>query len=168
MRSLNKFIDGCLLALAGIAGVIVLLLLLAVVFATLSRYLLNQPHAFLIDYSAYALIYIAFLGAPWLYKARGHVAIDMVVVALPVKVRRVWVAATDVIILIIAVVTCVISFQVMKTSFDSNIAVADFLGTPKWILIAPIPLSMFFLAVQAIRNAIASLTSETGMTGGAH
>jgi TRAP-type C4-dicarboxylate transport system permease small subunit len=168
MRRFNKFLDGCLLALAGIAGVIVLLILLGVVYATLSRYLLNQPHAFLIDYAAYSLIYIAFLGTPWLYKNRGHVSIDMVATSLPDKARRILVGATDIVVLIIAIVMCVIGFQVTKSSYVSNIAVADFLNTPKWILLIPIPVSSFFLAIQAIRNAIAAFTSKTGMLGGAH
>ena len=166
MRTLNKVIDVCVLVLAGIAGVMVLLLLLAVCFATLSRYLVNQPHAFLIDYAAYSLIYIAFLGTPWLYKNRGHVSIDMLVNSLPAKVKRFWVGATDIIVFVIAVVMCVIGFQVTKSSYVSNIIVADFLSTPKWLLLVPIPISSFFLAIQAIRNGIDSMKPKAQIEGG--
>jgi TRAP-type C4-dicarboxylate transport system permease small subunit len=92
----------------------------------------------------------------------------MVATSLPDKARRILVGATDIVVLIIAIVMCVIGFQVTKSSYVSNIAVADFLNTPKWILLIPIPVSSFFLAIQAIRNAIAAFTSKTGMLGGAH
>lgn len=166
MRTLNKIIDACLLALAGIAGVIVLLLLLSVAFATLSRYLFNEPYAFLIDFASYSLVYIAFLGAPWLYSKRGHVSIDMLVNALPKKVKPGWIAGTDVAVFIVCAVTCVISFQVTMTAFEKGVIVADFLSTPKWILIAPMPLSTFFLAIQAIRNAVSSIRPKATVEGG--
>ncbi|MDR3332293.1 MAG: TRAP transporter small permease, partial [Synergistaceae bacterium] len=87
LRRLNRAIDLCILALAYIGSAIVLFLLLAVCFATLSRYLLNKPFAFLIDYSSYSLLFIAFLGAPWLLQQNGHVSIDMLVEKLPLRFK---------------------------------------------------------------------------------
>ncbi|MGI6732476.1 MAG: TRAP transporter small permease [Anaerovoracaceae bacterium] len=166
MQVLNKIIDRCISALAGIAAFVVLLLLLAVFFATMTRYLFNQPFAFLIDYAAYSLLYIAFLGTPWLYQKRGHVSVDMVLEALPPRVKHIWVGALDLVVFVIAVVLCVVSFKLTKTNFLGQIALPDFLSTPKWLLLAPISLSMFFLAIQAIRNAIESFKNKPGIEGG--
>lgn len=152
LRKINRVIDYCILALASIAGTIVLILLLAVSFATLSRYLFNKPFSFLIDYSSYSLLFIAFLGAPWLLQKRGHVAIDMVVKALPPKIRPFWCAAIDLTIAFIFGVICYIGATLTYTNIINQVVIADFLSTPKWILMAPIPVSAFFLMVQAIRN----------------
>ena len=143
-----------------------MLLLLAVCFATLTRYIFNEPFAFLIDYAAYSLLYISFLGTPWLYQKRGHVAVDMVVVALPPKVKQIWAGVLDLVVLVIAIVLCIIGFKLTKTNFMNQIALPDFMGTPKWVLLAPIPLSMFFLAIQAVRNAYESFTTKPSMEGG--
>jgi TRAP-type C4-dicarboxylate transport system permease small subunit len=167
-RGLNKAIDSCILALAAIAGVIVLFLLLAVCFATLSRYLFREPFAFLIDYSSYSLLFIAFLGSPWLLQKRGHVSIDMVVDALPPGIKPFWRAVIDLLIACISVVVCCIGVSLTYTSFVNHVAVDDFLRTPKWVLMAPIPVSSFFLAVQSVRNMIGNFKADkAGREGGA-
>lgn len=169
MTALNKIIDRCILVLAGIAGFIILLLLLAVCFATLSRYLFNAPFAFLIDYSAYSLLYISFLGTPWLYQFKGgHVSIDMVTDALPPKAKNIWNGVLDIVVLFIAVILFLVSFKITKTNLLTDMRVPDFLDTPKWLLFVPIPVSMVFLAIQAIRNAIKNFSGKVNMEGGAH
>ncbi len=167
-RGLNKAIDYCILALAVVAGVIVLFLLLAVCFATLSRYLFNEPFSFLIDYSSYSLLFIAFLGSPWLLQKRGHVSIDMVVDALPHRIKPFWRAVIDLLIACISAVVCYIGVSLTYTNIVNHVVVADFLSTPKWVLMAPIPVSAFFLAVQSIRNMIGNLKPDkAGREGGA-
>jgi C4-dicarboxylate transporter DctQ subunit len=166
MRTLNKILDGCNLVLVGIAGIIIFYLLVSVCFATLSRYLVNQPHAYLIDYAAYSLIYIAFLGSPWLYGKRGHITVDLFLEKVSARKKQIWIGLTDIAVLIIAVVLFYISFKVTRNSFVNGVRVSDFLNTPKWLLLVPIPVSMFFIAIQAIRNAAASFFPKKVEEGG--
>ncbi|NLY71738.1 MAG: TRAP transporter small permease [Clostridiales bacterium] len=166
MRTFNKIIDACLLALAAIAGVLILVLLIMVAFATLSRYLVNKPYAFLIDYSAYALVYITFFGAPWLYSKRGHVRLDLLLNALPERIKPAWVAATDIVVCLVCILAFVVSFDVTMTSYKTGVIVSDYLSTPKWILLFPIPIATFFLAIQAIRNAAKELRMKASVKGG--
>ena len=166
MRALNKVIDGCILALAAIAGAVLLFLLLAVCFATVSRALFNEPFAFLIDYASYSLLYIAFLGAPWLLSKRGHINIDMVVNALPVGVRRIWQAALDLVLMLVCVILCVISFQITKTNFVNGVVISDFLNTPQWLLMVCVPVGSFFTAVEALRLAIRGIVNKPAENAG--
>lgn len=160
MRVLNKVIDWCILALAAIAGAVLLFLLLAVCFATVSRALFNEPFAFLIDYASYALLYIAFLGAPWLLSKRGHINIDMVINALSPKAKKIWQAALDLVLAIVCIVLCVIGFQLTKSNFVNRVIISDFLNTPQWILLISVPLGSFFTAVEAIRLCIRGLVEK--------
>ena len=57
-------------------------LLLAICYATFTRFAFNDPKSNLIEYSAYALVYVAFLAAPWIQSRRGHINVDMVETAL--------------------------------------------------------------------------------------
>ena len=161
MQILNKIIDRCISALAGIAALSI---------AAIGRILCHYDSVFnqsalclLIDYAAYSY-YISILGDSWLYQ--GHVSVDMVLEALPPRVKHIWVGALDLVVFVIAVVLCVVSFKLTKTNFLGQIALPDFLSTPKWLLLAPISLSMFFLAIQAIRNAIESFKNKPGIEGG--
>lgn len=160
MRALNKVIDWCILVLAAIAGAVLLFLLLAVCFATVSRALFNEPFAFLIDYASYSLLYIAFLGAPWLLSKRGHINIDMVINALRPKARKIWQAVLDLALAAIAVVLCIIGFQLTKSNFLNGVTIADFLNTPQWLLLVCIPVGSFFTAVEAIRLCIRGLMDK--------
>lgn len=160
MRALNKVIDWCILALAAIAGAVLLFLLLAVCFATVSRALFNEPFSFLIDYAAYSLLYIAFLGSPWLLSKRGHINIDMVVNALTPKVKRIWQAILDLILALVAAVLCVIGFQLTRSNFINGVTISDFLGTPQWLLLVCIPVGSFFTAVEAVRLGIRTLADK--------
>ena len=160
MRILNKVIDWCILALAAVAGAVLLFLLLAVCFATLSRALFNQPFSFLIDYSSYSLLYIAFLGSPWLLSKRGHINIDLITNMLPKKVFRYWQAVLDLALAFISVVLLVIGFQLTQSNFVNGVIIADFLNTPQWALLVCIPVGSFFLAVEALRLCLRGLFSK--------
>ena len=166
MRALNKVIDWCILALAAIAGAVLLFLLLAVCFATVSRALFNEPFSFLIDYASYSLLYIAFLGAPWLLSKRGHINIDMVLNALPPKVRKIWQAVLDLVLALVAVVLCVIGFQLTKSNFVNGVTIPDFLGTPQWLLLICIPVGSFFTAVEAVRLCVRGLLGKSAEAKG--
>lgn len=154
MRKLNKVIDYCILALAAIAGAILLFMLLAVCFAMMSRYFFNRPFAFLIDYASYSLIYLAFLGAPWVMQLKKHVGVDIVPQALPPHIRRWWNVCLDLVVVFVAAVVCYISAILTFDFFVGGVIAADFLQTPRWIIIAAIPVGSFFLSIQAMRNAI--------------
>ncbi len=160
MRALNKVIDWCNLALAAIAGAILLFLLLAVCFSTLTRALFNEPFAFLIDYATYALLYIAFLGAPWLLSKRGHINIDMFINKASPNVRRVWQIILDLVLAFVCAVLFVIGFQLTRTNFLNHVTISDFLNTPQWILLISVPVGSFFTAVEAIRLAICGICSK--------
>lgn len=166
MRVVNKIIDWCILALAAIAGVVLLLLLLAVCFATVSRALFNEPFAFLIDYASYALLYIAFLGAPWLLSKRGHINIDMIINALPPKAKKIWQAALDLVLAFTCIVVGVIGFQLTKSNFVNHVIISDFLNTPQWILLISVPVGSFFTAIEAIRLCIRGLLEKPADAAG--
>lgn len=166
MRSVNKVLDKCNLVLAAVAGFIILLLILAVSFSTLSRALFNKPFSFLTDYSTYSLLFIAFLGAPWLMQQRGHTCLDIVTNALPARARQIWIGVTEIVLAVMSVILVVVGFQLTRTAFTGHTTLTDTFGTPKWILLSCIPVGCFFLAIQCVRNAAQDFAAR-GEKGGA-
>lgn len=157
MKLLARVIDRCVLVLAGVAAVTLFLLLLAVCFATFSRYLFNKPFAELIDLAGYSLVFIVFLGAPWLMSKRGHVRIDMFVEMVSPKAQKYWNAATNFAVVIIALVIAYIGFRLTSNYLINDRVMQDVMDTPQWILLLPIPLGSFFLALQSLLNGIEDL-----------
>jgi len=157
MKLLVKIVDRCVYVLAVIAALILLALLLGVCFATASRYLFNKPFAELIDLAGYSLVFIVFLGAPWLMSKRGHVRIDMFVEMVSPKAQKYWNAATNFAVVIIALVIAYIGFRLTGNYLINDRVMQDVMDTPQWILLLPIPLGSFFLALQALLNGIEDL-----------
>jgi TRAP-type C4-dicarboxylate transport system permease small subunit len=158
-RIFNKALDNCNLALASVAAVLMLFMMLSVCFTMLTRYLFNRPFAFIIDFTTYSLVYVTFLGAPWLLQLRKHVAVDLVPEAMPPHIRRWWNVALDLTIMFIAVVICYVSAQLTMGFYAGGVTAADLLRTPRWLLVVSIPVGCFFLAVQALRNAIEDINA---------
>ena len=157
MRTINKILDKCNLILAVIAGIVILLLILAVCFSTLSRYLFNKPYAFLTDYATYSLLFIAFLGAPWLMQQRGHTNIDLIPNALSEHKRHMWMGCIEILVAVISAVVTYVGILVTQGAIQNNTRLSDTFGTPKWILLISIPIGCFFLTIQSIRCAAEDL-----------
>ena len=157
MKVFAKIVDRCVWVLAVIAACILLVLLLAVCFATISRYLFNKPFAELIDLSGYSLIFIVFLGAPWLMSKRGHVRIDLFLDKASPKAQHYWNAVTNFAVVFIALVICYIGALLTINYLIKGRVMQDVMDTPQWILLLPIPVGSFFLALQALLNGLEDL-----------
>jgi C4-dicarboxylate transporter DctQ subunit len=165
MKFITKAIDRCVLALAVVAGFILLLLLLAVCFATMTRYLFNEPFSNLIDYSSYALIFVAFLGSPWLMGKRGHVNIDLFINMLSPKAQKYWNAVIHFLMVIIAAVVAYVGTALTSNYFITGRVMQDYMSTPQWIVLFPIPLGCLFLALQSLLNGIQDIKEAKSMSG---
>ena len=166
MRMLNKIIDRCIIALAGTAAVLMLVIMLAVCFAMASRYLFNRPFAFLIDYTSYSLVYITFLGAPWLLQLRKHIAVDILVETFPPRLSRWWGVGLDLLTMVISAVVFYVSAVLTMNFYTGGVVTIDFSSTPRWLLLVSIPVGCFFLAIQALRNALEGIYSPVKGGGG--
>ncbi len=133
---------------------ILLAMLLGVVFATFSRYLANKPFAWIIDLSGYALVFVAFLAAPWLMGRRGHVNIDLLIVRFSPKVQKYWTAVVGFVMIPVAALIAYVGALLTYDYLLTDVIMADMIDTPQWILLFPIPLGSFFLALRSLLNGI--------------
>jgi len=152
MRVINKIIDTCELALAGVAGAAMGFLLLAICYSTFTRFAFNDPKSNLVEYSAYALVYVAFLAAPWILKNHGHINVDMVEVALPEVGRQILKICTGVMGLVICAIITYYGTIVTISNIQNDIRVLDSMNTPQFMLVGVVPIGCFFLCIQFIRN----------------
>ena len=165
MQIVNKIIDRCEFALACIAGAALVFLLLAISFSTFSRFLFNNPMSNLIEYSSYSLVYIAFLGSPYILRSHGHVNVDMLENALPAKGRQILRICTNILGMLISAITCYYGTVVTASNIADNVHILDSMNTPQWVLIIAIPIGTFFLAVQFVRNCAEEVKKLREMGG---
>lgn len=92
--------------LAAVAGGLILAMSLWITYDVLARYLLDVASPWSFDLSEYSLVWITFLGAPWVLMQDRHVRIEILVDALPVPAQRVLgVTVSVVAILVCAILT---------------------------------------------------------------
>lgn len=154
MRGVRRFVQVCVKVLASVAALVLLALMIAVCVATISRYAFREPFAFLIDLSGYALVFVAFLSAPWLLSVRGHVQVDLLINRVRPKAQAYWNAIVHV---WMALVALAITYPALLLTWEYLVkhrVMQDTLDTPQWILLLPIPLGSFFVVVQAVLNAV--------------
>lgn len=157
MRFFARCVRACSWFLAAVAACILLVLLLAICFATFSRYLFNEPFAPLIDLSSYALVWVAFLGAPWLMGQRRHISIDLIADRVSPRVRQRWGIVIDFVVVAVTWVIAVIGGMLTVDYLVKDRVMQDVLSTPQWILLLPIPVGAFFWGLQSLLNGMEDL-----------
>ncbi len=157
MTVFKKIVSNACMVLAGIAAAVLFVLLLAVVFATLSRFLFHKPFAELVDFSSYALVWVAFLAAPWLMLQRGHVVIDLIITRVSETAQHRWRAIAHFAMVIIALVVAYVGGLLTVDYLIHHRVMQDVTQTPQWILLLPIPLGSFFLALASLMNGLEDL-----------
>jgi len=168
LKLFTKIVDRCIDVLAGLAALILLAMLVGVTFATFSRYLANKPFAAIIDLSGYALVFVAFLAAPWLMARRGHVSIDLLIEKFSPKVQKYWTAVVSFVMIPVAAIIAYIGALLTYDYLLTDVIMADMMDTPQWILLFPIPLGSFFLALRSLINGVEDIKEARKLSADAN
>ena len=137
---------------AFVAGVIVILTMLAVVYEVLMRYFFRSPTLWTVEVSGYGLLYITFLGAAWVLMHEGHVRIDLLTNRLKTNTRVILNIITSIFGLIVMLVIAWYSARVTWSSYQTNYLAATELQTPLFSVLLIIPIGSLLLVIQFLRN----------------
>jgi C4-dicarboxylate transporter DctQ subunit len=144
---LDALIDA--LALAAALLLVLITLLIVVDVAARSLHLFSLTWA--LEATEYMLYGVTFLGAPWLLRDRGHIAIEIVVERLPASARRGLRRLTDALGAAICAVLFVFSCRVLWASYASGLTVQKSFSFPEWLPYAAVPPVMFLLLCVHLR-----------------
>lgn len=157
LGGLMRVIDMITTGMAWIAGILVLLLMVAIVYSVATRYLLNLPQPAVLEMSGYMLLYVTFLGAPWLLHNDGHVRIDLLTNSLGPRSRRWFDAWTSLAGVFVSSLLLWKGTEVTLDYYQRAIIVMNILDTPQYLLLIAIPLGSFFLVIEFLRHFAAAV-----------
>jgi TRAP-type C4-dicarboxylate transport system permease small subunit len=165
VASIGRLYRGLLDGLAVIAGAIMGVIAVMIVYDVTIRNLGFQPPPHTLTLTEYCLLYVLMLGAPWLVRVKGHVYIELLSAAVPAAVGR-WMAR---LVYLLCVVTCAIicwyAADATLVAFRrGDIDVRSF-DMPRWALLAVMPLSFFLMAVEFARFLVGRDDMYTGVAG---
>jgi C4-dicarboxylate transporter DctQ subunit len=154
-------------AMAVAAAILMVAVMFTICLDVLIRNLDRQPSAHFFTFSEYALLLIPCLGAPWLVREKGHVYVELLLMALGRPARR-WVTR------LIGVICIAICFTMAWYGFEvtvldwvqKNKDVRSF-DAPRWAIVMWIPISFLFMGLEFVRylwrdeSPLAALASES-------
>jgi TRAP-type C4-dicarboxylate transport system permease small subunit len=111
------------------------------------------PTPWTLDIAEYLLYAITFLGAPWVLREEGHIAIELVVERLPRRARRAARIASDALGALVCAVLLYYACRAFWRSYASGNLVYETFVFPEWYLycLAP-PVFLLLLLIFAGRR----------------
>jgi C4-dicarboxylate transporter, DctQ subunit len=151
LTPISRAYDAVLYGMAWLAGALMVAMMAMIVADVVLRNLGYQSSAHFFTFTEYFLLLIPLLGAPWLVREKGHIYIEILVVALRPALQRALILA---VVLACAVVAAVLAW------YGGAITLQDFVGNekdvrsfdmPRWMLMASMPLSFGMMLVEFLR-----------------
>ena len=103
-----------------------------------------------VEISEYLQIYLVFLSAAWVLRARGHVVLDVAVVHLGPRWKTRLSLFTCALGILVTVAFAIFAGQVTYEQMVLGTPVIKTIEIPKWLVIAPIPVGMTMLCAEFV------------------
>ena len=126
-------------------------LIVVLVVADVAMRNLAKPIAWSTSLTEYLLIYVAFLSAPALVRAKGHVCADFMRAAMPTTLKRVVEKAVYVLCIALCLHLGWVAFQSFAESLRSGSYDVRTFDLPKWAIFLPIVLGLWLSAIEFLR-----------------
>jgi len=157
LSKLTKFFDFMLDIMFVLAGLLLMFAMVSISVAIASRYFLGMPIGWVVEISAYIMLYITFLVAAWVLRDDGHISIDVVILMFRPKIRYLMDFITSIVGSIVFLIITWYGGKVSWDLFKLNYFTETMLELPKCIFIGIISFGSFTLSLQLLRRAHASL-----------
>jgi C4-dicarboxylate transporter DctQ subunit len=151
VASRRSALDFLIDALALVAAALLCALVALITVDVMARYLRWFSLAWGLEASEYMLYAITFLGAPWVLRERGHIAIELVVERLSGRARRLAARAVDALGALVCAVLFLFACVVLWRSYESGTMVHKSFVFPEWLVYVGMPPVFLLLVVLYLR-----------------
>ncbi|MBB3230542.1 TRAP transporter small permease [Halomonas stenophila] len=142
--------------LAWLSGLVLVVATGLVFLEILSRLIFDHSLVWVIELSEYSLLYMTFLGAPYLLEKHRHVAIDLVTDALPEWPRRLLVALMSALAAVACGYCAWVGGLVTLDQLEYGMRETTLMRPPSYLITLVFPLGMLLLAIQFVAQTLDS------------
>jgi TRAP-type C4-dicarboxylate transport system permease small subunit len=153
----RSFFDLILDLGSGLAALIIIFMMLAVIYEVVMRYFLNHPTLWVLEVVEWCLVWMTFLCAAWVLREEAHVKMDIFVTRLNPKTQILFSFITSIVGALICLTFVWYGTQVVWDHFVRGVVEAKMLRAPKAPLMVIIPAGFFLLFIQFIRRSFSFL-----------
>jgi len=158
-RNASRALDFVLVACAVLAVAILVALVACVTFEVVSRYFFNRPTRWVVEFSEYALLWLAFLGGAWVLREEAHVRVDMLVEILPSRTQGIVHVFTSLVGMATCAVFCWVSTIYILGVYESGEVLFRSIQVKKWVVMSVMAPGLLLLTLQFMRRAWRGLTA---------
>jgi C4-dicarboxylate transporter DctQ subunit len=158
--------DAILYGMAWLAGLLMAAMMLVIFVDVVLRNLGYQSSAHFFTFTEYALLAVPCLGAPWLVREKGHIYVEILLMALAPRWRARLTWAIGVVCMVVCAIHAWYGGAVTLNDFLQNEKDVRSLDMPRWMVVGFIPLSFAMMALEFLRflvrreNFLGSLTAQ--------
>jgi C4-dicarboxylate transporter DctQ subunit len=143
--------DAVLYGMAYAAGLLMAAMMVVITLDVVLRNLGYQSSAHFFTFTEYALLAVPCLGAPWLVREKGHIYVEILLMALSPRRRSALTFFIGIICVVVCAVVAWYGFAVTIGDFVQNEKDVRSLDMPRWIVVGFIPLSFTMMAIEFLR-----------------
>lgn len=150
----NNWIERLFLTVASLSLVVIMLVVAG---NALSRYFLGSSVRWSFELSEYILLYFTFLSAPYLIRVGGHATFDIFTSLARGRILTAMTVTGLLLSLLICVLFTVAAFNLTVENYQRNIILQNNLMTPRYMLLAIIPVSGALMCSEFIQRLLATV-----------
>ena len=151
LRYVGQGYDAVLYGMAYVAGFLMAAMMTVIFIDVVLRNLGYQSSAHFFTFTEYGLLVIPCLGAPWLVREKGHIYVEILLMYLTPRRRRVATQAIGVVCVAVCAILAWYAFGVSLNDFVHNEKDVRSLDMPRWMVSGFIPLSFAMMALEFLR-----------------
>ncbi len=164
MKNLIAAYNGLIAYMRIAAGILIFLVFILIVVDVFVRLIGMKPWGYSVMVVEYALLWFAMLASPYLVRAKGHVFIDALTTLIAPRPRLVVEKIAYTICIISSLIFAWYSYSVLHTAIVERTLDVRAEDIPLWVLILPLPVSFFLVAIEFGRYLIGIDTMYTDRT----
>lgn len=150
---LNAVFDWVLNFFAVLACIIIAMVMFGISTEVVTRYFLYRPIPGLMEVAEFSIVWIAFLGIPWLLREGGHVRMDLVSDLMSTRVRVVLHRVVSAVCAIASLIITWYSTQATWEAFQNHELEFGIARIPTAYVLLVIPFGSFALFIEFLRQA---------------
>lgn len=152
-KKIPDLFDKAVDLLAVLGAIPILGIMIAITFSVILRYFLNLSLVGLVELCAMSLLFVTFLGSPWVLRRNGHTSMDVVIKQFRPRTRAFINMSTSLVCAIICFIMVWYGTQVFWTRFQKGTYLFSHVNIPDAYFLFVIPLGSLFLFIQFLRRS---------------
>ena len=151
MKYVVKGYDAVLYGMAYLAGFLMAAMMIVIFLDVVLRNLGYQSSAHFFTFTEYALLMVPCLGAPWMVREKGHIYVEIVLMALPPGARKALSWLIGAACIVVCATVAWYGFSVTLNDYLQSEKDVRSMDMPRWMIVGFIPLAFGMMALEFLR-----------------